>query len=43
MRSATLRVALRALGFTWDAGWLWTYLIVYLPAMFLARKLLRVA
>jgi hypothetical protein len=27
----------------WDAGWLLTYLLAYLPVMFLARMILRVA
>jgi len=31
------------LGWHWDAGWLWTYLIAYLPAMLLAKRLLRIA
>ena len=30
-------------GWLWDAGWLWTYLIAYLPAMLLSKKLLKVA
>jgi hypothetical protein len=33
---------LAAVGFPdWDAGWLLTYLLAYLPAMFLLRRLLR--
>lgn len=32
-----------ALGWNWDMGWIMLYLLTYLPAMFLARWLLRVA
>ncbi len=31
------------LGWSWDMGWIMLYLVTYLPAMFLARWLLRVA
>lgn len=31
------------LGWNWDAGWIWTYLFFYVPAMFLTRWWLRVA
>ncbi|MBA3936021.1 MAG: hypothetical protein H0X38_01035 [Planctomycetes bacterium] len=34
---------LRALGWHWDMGWILFYLVTYLPAMFIARWLLRVA
>ena len=27
----------------WELGWLWVYLLVYLPAMIAARWVLRVA
>ncbi|QOV91654.1 PEP/pyruvate-binding domain-containing protein [Humisphaera borealis] len=27
----------------WDAGWLWTYLLAYLPAMFISRRALGIA
>ena len=27
----------------WDWGWLWVYLLAYLPAMFLFRWLLKIA
>jgi uncharacterized membrane protein (DUF106 family) len=30
-----------ALGWAWDAGWLWLYLAAYIPAMFLFIKLFR--
>ncbi len=33
---------LRRLGIDWNAGWLMTYIIAYLPLMFLFRRLLRV-
>ncbi|MBA3937164.1 MAG: hypothetical protein H0X38_06870, partial [Planctomycetes bacterium] len=33
----------RALGWQWDGGWIGLYLLAYLPAMFAARRLLRVA
>ena len=33
----------RALGWNWDTGWILLYLATYLPAMFAARWLLRVA
>jgi len=34
---------LAALGWPWDAGWLLLYIVVYLPAMLLCRRALRLA
>jgi pyruvate,water dikinase len=30
-----------ALGWGWDAGWLWTYILAYLPTMLILRRCLR--
>jgi len=44
-RTAEQRVFWRPLawaGVNWDAGWLGLYMVSYLPAMFLAKRLFRI-